>query len=109
MPSRGRTGGDAGRHAVFRCEGLVVDAVDAQRTLLHDAGIVVELARAVGAGPRAELAADTEVLVDQHDAVLGALERGAGRADGDAGGLRAVQARAREVHGAAARPVAHFG
>src|SRR6185436_2514499 len=92
MARRGGAGGDAGRHALLGREGLVVDAVDAERALLHDAGILVELARAVGTGPRAQLAADAEILVDQHDAVLGALERRAGRADRDAGGLGAMQA-----------------
>src|SRR3546814_8385723 len=49
-------------------------------------------ARAVGAGPGAQLAADAGVGVDQHDAVLGALVGGPGRADGDAGRVVAVQA-----------------
>ncbi len=79
MPGRGRAGGDASRNAVDLVEGLVVDAVDAQRAFLHDAGIVVELAGAVGAGPGAELAADAEILVDEDDAVLGPLVGGAGR------------------------------
>src|SRR3546814_1615707 len=56
-------------------------------------------ARAVRAGPRAQLAADALVLVDQHDAVLGALVAGAGGAHGHAGRRFAVQARAREVQG----------
>ena len=55
------------------------------------------LARAVRARPRAQLAADALVLVDQHDAVLGALVAGAGRAHRHAGRRLAVQARAREV------------
>ena len=53
-----------------RARGLVVDAVDAERAFLHDACIVVELARAIGAGPGAQLAADAEILVDEDDAVL---------------------------------------
>ena len=85
MPGAGRAGGDAGRHAVFLGQIVVVDAVDAQRAFLHHADIGVELARAVGAGPAAQFAADALVLVDQHDAVRGPLVGGAGRADGDAG------------------------
>src|SRR5690606_32008398 len=77
------------------------DAVNAERALLHHARIVVELPRAIGAGPGAELAADTEIGIHQHDAVALALVGGAGRADGDAGRLFAVQAGAWEVHGAA--------
>ena len=77
---------------------LVVDAVHAQGALLHHAARVAVLARAVGAGPGTQLAADALVLVDQHDAVLGALVAGAGRAHGDAVRRLAVQAGAREVH-----------
>src|SRR5204863_8211442 len=66
------------------------------------------LARAVGARPGAQLAADAGVGIDQHDAVLRALEGGAGGADGEAGGLLARQARAREVHRAARRALANF-
>ncbi len=106
MPRRDRAGADAGRHAIGGIEGLVVDAVDAERAFAHDADILVELARAVGAGPGAELAADAEELVDQHDAVLCALEAGAGRADGDAGGIGAMQAGFGEVDGAAGLVVA---
>src|SRR3546814_15894653 len=58
-------------------------------------------ARAVGAGPGAQLAADAGVCVDQHDAVLGALVGGAGRADGDAGRVVAVQAGLGKAHRAA--------
>ena len=96
-----RAGAHAGGNAVLRRRCLVIDAVDAQRALLHHAVAVVVLARAVRAGPGAQLAADAGVGIDQHDAVLGALEGGAGRADGDAGRLLAMQARAREMHGAA--------
>ena len=53
--------------------------------------LVHERARLVRAGHHAIAAADADVLVHQHDAV-GALERGAGRADVDAGRLRAVLA-----------------
>src|SRR5690606_3482778 len=77
---------------------LVVDAVDAERALAHLARQRVHLARAVGAGPGAEPAADAVVPVHQHDPVPGALVAGAGRADGDAGGRLAMQAGAREVH-----------
>src|SRR5690606_30396178 len=87
----------AGRFALGLWQVLVVDAVDAERAFLHHALDLAVLARAVGAGPRAQLAADAFVLVDQHDAVLGALVAGAGRAHGDAGRRLAVQARAREV------------
>ena len=99
-------GADAGGNAILRREGLVVDAVDAQRAFLHHAIVVVVLARTVGTRPRAQLAADAGVGIDQHDAVLGALVGGAGRADGDAGRRLAMQARAREMHGLARRTVA---
>src|SRR3546814_10018928 len=55
-------GGDAGRHAIDLLQVLVVDAVEAERAFLHHADVFVELARAVGAGPGAELAADAERL-----------------------------------------------
>src|SRR5277367_2748281 len=84
---------------------LVVDAIDAERTLAHHAFIFIELARAVRARPGAQLAADTDVGVDQHDAILGALIAGAGGTDGDAGRLLAVQTGPREMHGAAIRPL----
>src|SRR5258706_373601 len=103
MARRRRTGGDAGRHAIDFLEVLVVDAVDAQRAFLHHPDIVVIFARAVGAGPRAQLAADAHVLVDQHDAVLGALVGRAGRADRDAGRLGAMHAGFRGMHGPAGR------
>ncbi len=103
-----RARADAGGNAILRRKGLVVDAVDAQRAFLHHAIVVVVLARAIGTGPGAQLAADAGVGIDQHDAVLGALVGGAGRADGDAGGRLAVQARAREMHGLARRAVAHL-
>src|SRR5688572_16626827 len=93
-----RTRGDAGGDAIGFRQIVVVDAVDTERAFLHHADIGVELARAIGAGPAAELAADALVLVDQHDAVRGALVGGAGRADGDAGRCLAMQAGTREVH-----------
>src|SRR5690606_27145450 len=76
--------------------------------LLHHALIRIELARAVGAGPGTQAAADTQVLVDQDDAVLGALVRRARGADGDAGGILAMQAGPREVYGAAVCPLARL-
>ena len=69
MPRPGRAGAHAGRHAILRRERLVVDAVDAQRAFLHHAVVVVVLARAVRAGPGAQLAADAGVRIDQDDAV----------------------------------------
>ena len=63
-------------------------------------------ARAVGTGPRAILAADALVGVDQHDAVFGALVGRARRAHGHAGGVLAVQAGFREMHVRAHRVLA---
>src|SRR3712207_3487004 len=81
---------------------------DAERALLHHARVLVHLPRAVGAGPGAEAAADAGLGVDQHDPVLGALVGGAGRADGDAGGVLAVEAGPREVDGAPPIALAGF-
>src|SRR3546814_5224103 len=103
----GRAGRHAGRHAAAGVQVLVVDLVDAERALLHDADVGIVFARAVGAGPGAQLAADAGVGVDQHDAVLGALVGGPGRADGDAGRVVAVQAGLGEVHRAAVAVVGH--
>ena len=75
---------------------LVVDAIDAKRALFHRARALIELARAVGARPRTEVAAHAFVLVDEHDAVA-ALVRRAGGTHADAGGFLAMQARHREV------------
>src|SRR4029453_11192234 len=75
----------------------IVDTINAQRAFLHDAMAVVVLARAVGAGPGAQFAADAGVRVDQHDAVFGAFVGGAGRAHGDAIGLFAMQTRAWKI------------
>ena len=108
MPRLRRAGRDAGRHALLFRQVLVVDAVDAQRAFPHHALVLVELARAVGAGPGAQLAADADVGVDQHDAVFGALVAGAGGTDGDAGRVLAMQAGAGEVHRAAVRAGAGF-
>ncbi len=76
----------------------VVDAVDAQRALLHHLLLLVELARAVRAGPRAVLAADALVVIDEHDAVLGALVARAGGTHRHARRVLAVQAGLRKVH-----------
>ena len=100
VPGVGRTGAHAGRHPVDLGDRLVVDAVDAQRAFLHHAGGEIHLAGAVRAGPGAQSAADAFVLVDQHDAVGRALVGGAGRADGDAGRVVAMQAGFREMHDA---------
>src|SRR5262245_33953004 len=99
MARAGWTGAHAGGHAILLNQLLVVDAVNAQRALLHHADAVVVLARAVRAGPGAQLAADAGVGIDQHDAVFGALVGGAGGAHSHAIGLLAVEAGAREVHG----------
>ena len=101
MPRACGAGGHAGGHAVGLRHGLVVNPVDTQRAFLHDAGIGVVFARAIGAGPGTELAADAGVLVDQHDAVFLALVGCAGRAHGYAGGVLAMQAGTREMDGPA--------
>src|SRR5690242_4095856 len=108
MPRADRTGGDAGRHPVALVEGLVVDAVDAEGAFLHHPLGLIELARAIGAGPGAELAADAFVFVDQHDPVRRALERSAGRADGDAGRRLAMHAGLGEMHRATGRALARL-
>ena len=105
VPRARRTDHHAGRHPLILGKIIVVDAVDAQGAFLHHTVVFVELARAIGAGPRTQLAADADIGVDQHDPVLGALVRRAGRAHGDAGRLLAMQARARKMHGARAFPV----
>src|SRR5207342_3860192 len=71
-------------------EVLVVDAVDAERALLHHAFDFAVLARAVRAGPRTQLAADAFVFIHQHDAVARALVARAGGAHGDARGRFAM-------------------
>src|SRR5271165_2698269 len=90
---------DASRLPILGREVLIVDPVDAQGAFLHDALVGVELARAVGASPRAQLAANADRLVNQHDAVLGPLVGGACRTHGDAGRFLAIQTRFREVDG----------
>src|SRR5690606_1778735 len=89
----------AGRLAFGFVEVLVVDAVHAQGALLHHPFDFAVLARAVRAGPAAQLTADALVLVHQHDAVLGALVASAGRTHRHAGRRLAVQTRTREVQG----------
>ena len=93
----GGAGADAGGDAVDLGNVRVFNAVDAEGAFLHHALGGVHLAGAVGAGPGAEAAADAVLLVDEDDAVLGALEAGAGGADGDARGVGAVEAGLREV------------
>ena len=75
---------NAGRLSILRREVLIVNPVNAQCAFLHDAFVSIELARAVRASPGAQLTADANRLVDQHDAIFGALIGGAGRAYGDA-------------------------
>src|SRR6266702_4267821 len=91
MAGTDRADHNAGRLPILRVKVLIVDPVDAQSALLHHSFVGVELAGAVGAGPGAEFTADADRFVDQHDAVLGALVRGAGRAHGDAGRFLAMQ------------------
>src|SRR5688572_13286695 len=60
-----RTHLHAGGLAFGLREILVVDAVDAERALLHDALDLAVFARAVRACPRTQLAADALVFVDE--------------------------------------------
>ena len=90
---------DAGRQLALG------DALLAERALLHDALLLVEVAHAVGAGHGAELAADALRLVDLHGAVGGHV-RGLGRADGHAGRVRAVLALDGQEVGVDVRPLA---
>src|SRR5690606_26438565 len=94
----GRAGPHAGGHAVLLRQRLVADPVHAERAFLHHARLAVEFARAIGAGPGAESAADAGVLVDQDDPVLRPLVTGAGGADRHAGSVVAMQTGAGEVH-----------
>src|SRR6185437_8119857 len=68
--------------------------------------MLVIFACAIGARPGAQLAADAEIFVDQHDAVLGALEAGAGRAHGDTGRVVAMETGFGEIDGAPLRAMA---
>jgi hypothetical protein len=104
----GRAGQHAGRLAFGFGQRGAGDAVHAQRALAHHLALFVELARAVGAGPAAVLAADALVVVDQHDAVLGALVAGAGGAHRHAGRVFAVQAALGEVHRLRVGELAHL-
>src|SRR5215813_13387597 len=52
-----RAGEHAGGLPIFGRQQLVVDAIDAQRALLHRVRCVVELARTVWTGPGAQVAA----------------------------------------------------
>ena len=73
-----RTREDARGLAVVFGQPLVVDAIDAKRALSSRARALIELARAVRARPRAVVAADALVVVDEHDAVAALVAR-AGR------------------------------
>src|SRR6266849_1608248 len=106
MAGTDRAARDAGRLPILGGEVLVVDPVDAQRAFLHHTGVVVELAGPIGASPGAQLAADADRLVDQHDPVLGALVGGARRAHGDAGRFIAMLTRFPEVNCPGTLPVA---
>src|SRR6056297_2667841 len=88
----------ADRHAVLLGQVVVVDAVDAKGAFLHHPLGLIHLARAVGAGPGAEAAADAVGLINQNDAVLDAFVAGPRGADGDAGRVLAMQAGFGEMH-----------
>ena len=108
MPGADRAGGDAGGHAFILRQRFIVDAVDAERALLHDADVFVVFARPIGAGPGTELAADAHILVHKDDAVGRALERRASWADRDAIGFRTMETGFREMHRAAGGTFAGF-
>ena len=97
-----RAGGDTGRDATFLGQVRVVDLVHTERAFLHDARILIILPGAIGAGPGTELASDAGICVHQNNAVFFALVGGAGRADGDAGRIVAMQAAFREMDHASA-------
>ena len=86
---------DAGLRADGGLSGL--DAGVAERAFLGLAGLVVEVHLLVGAAADAEAPAPALVLVDEDDAVLLALVHRTGGAGGDAGGVEAVLADARQV------------
>src|SRR5574341_1567445 len=71
------------------------DPVVAPRALLRGPGAHVEIARAVGAGLHAVLAADAVLAVDENDAVPGPVGR-ARRAHLDAGRMLALVAQLRD-------------
>src|ERR1700722_2480756 len=108
MPSPRRARRDAGRHALRLRDIGIVDTVDTECALAHHALILVELARPVRTRPRAQLAADADIGVHQHDAIFLTLVAGTGRTDRHTGGLFAMQAGTREMHGAAVRPLTRF-
>jgi hypothetical protein len=93
---------------IFGRQVLVIDPVDAQRALLHDAFVRVELAGSIGARPRAEFAANADRLVDEDDTVLDALVGRASRAHRDTGRFLAMQAGFREVNRPRALSLAFF-
>src|ERR1700732_3588862 len=99
MAGTDRARHDAGRQLVFLRQVVVVDPVDAQRAFLHDPAIRVEFPCAIRTGPGAQLAADADRFVDQHDPVFGALVGGPRRAHGNASRLLAMQARFGEIDG----------
>ena len=76
--------------AVFFGQVLVVDAVHTERAFLHHAFGLIELARAVRAGPSTKAAADAVRLVHQYDPVFNPLIAGTRGAYGDAGRIFAV-------------------
>src|SRR5690606_28220843 len=78
-----------------------------QGAFLHHPGILVIFARAIGAGPRAQLAADAGVGIDQHDAVALARVGCARRAHGDAGRVVAMQAALGEMDSARSAGLGH--
>src|SRR6516165_3135075 len=106
MASADRAHHDTGRLPILGREVLVVDPVNAQGAFLHDAFVGVELARAIGASPGAEFAADADRLVDEHDAVLGTLVGGARRTHRDTRRLLAMQTGFREMDRPRALPLA---
>src|SRR5262245_51423402 len=99
MPRPGRTCQYAGGLSLRRRQAVIVHAIDAQRALAHHMVDRVQLTRAIGASPRAQATTDAQGSIDQDDAVRVALVRGPGWAHGHAGGLGAVQAGARKMHG----------
>ncbi len=100
-----RAAQNTGRDAVFFIQVFIVDAINTQSAFLHNAFEDVIFPRAIGASPGTEFASNTFVFIHQNDAVGCAFVGRASRANGDAGGILAVEARAREVEA----PAAAFG
>src|SRR5262249_25014413 len=73
------------------------NAIDAQGAFLHHPVAVVVFAGAIGTCPRAQLAADASVGIDEDDAVVGPLVAGSRGTDSDAGRLLPIQARTGRV------------